>query len=177
MPVLNAESLLVLCGLLFVDGATFAFATSPLLLQYGKFHPPWQVALAGGAASALGSAVQLWVLRWLLAADKPWMRRLLPPRERLEAALERYPSASFLALVVARATPLPDAPLKLVAAAAGYPIPRYALAIFIGALPYYYALAWVGKAVHIPTWVIFTAIGVFALGIAIDRLRRVRRKA
>ncbi len=169
---MNADSLLVLCVLLFVDGATFAFATTPLLLHYGQFHAPWLVALAGGAASALGSAVQLWVLGWLLAADQPWMRRFVPSRERLESMLARYPSASFVALVVARATPLPDAPLKLVAAAIGYPIPRYALAIFLGALPYYYALAWIGHAVKIPTWLILAAIGLLAVGVVVDRLRR-----
>lgn len=170
-------SLLTLCLLLFLDGATFAFATTPLLLQYGKFHEPWVVATAGGAASALGSAVQLLALRWLLSSRQPWMRRFVPSRERLEAALARYPSASFLALVVARATPLPDAPLKLVAAAVGYPIPRYALAIFLGALPYYYALAWIGRALKIPTWIIVAALAVLALGVVADRLRNARRTA
>jgi ribonucleoside-triphosphate reductase len=172
---LSGESLLFLCLLLFVDGATFAFATTPLLLQYGKFHAPWSVAVAGGAASALGSAVQLWALRWLLASGQPWMRRFVPSREKLQATLERYPSASFVALMVARATPLPDAPLKLVAAAAGYPIPRYALAIFLGALPYYFALALIGRAVQIPNWVIFGALGLLAVGVVADRLRRGRK--
>lgn len=173
---MSGESLIVLCLLLFVDGATFAFATTPLLLQYGKFHEPWEVALAGGAASALGSAVQLWILRWLLSANQPWMRRFAPSREKLEATIARHPSSSFVALMVARATPLPDAPLKLVAAAGGYPIPRYALAIFLGALPYYFALALIGAVVEIPTWVLLAAIGALALGVAIDRMRRRRRE-
>lgn len=171
---MSPEALWVLCLLLFVDGATFAFATTPLLLEYGKFHAPWAVAVAGGAASALGSAVQLLVLRWALGAKQPWMRRFAPSRVRLEAALARYPSASFTALMIARATPLPDAPLKLVAAAVGYPIPRYALAIFLGALPYYFALALVGKALRIPTWILVTAAVVLAVAVVIDRLRRHR---
>lgn len=174
---MSADSLLVLCVLLFVDGATFAFATTPLLLEYGKYHAPWTVAVAGGAASALGSAVQLLILRWLLASGRSWMRRLAPSREKLEATLARYPSASFVALMVARATPLPDAPLKLVAAAIGYPIPRYALAIFLGALPYYYALSWVGRAVRVPTWILLTAIAVLALFVVVDRVRSARRGA
>jgi len=174
---MSAESLLTLCLLLFLDGATFAFATTPLLLQYGKFHEPWVVATAGGAASAAGSAVQLLALRWLLAATQPWMKRFVPSRERLEAALARYPSASFLALVVARATPLPDAPLKLVAAVVRYPILRYGLAIFLGALPYYYALAWIGRAVRIPTWIIVAAVVVLAVGVVVDRMRNARRTA
>jgi len=173
---LSTDSLLVLCVLLFVDGATFAFATTPLLLEYGKHHAPWAVAVAGGAASALGSAVQLMVLRWLLATGQPWMRRFAPSKEKLESTLARYPSASFVALMVARATPLPDAPLKLVAAVVRYPIPRYALAIFLGALPYYFALAWLGRAVKIPTWILVTAVVLLALFVVVDRVRNARRE-
>ena len=173
---MNAESLWTLCLLLFVDGATFAFFTTPLLLQYGKLHAPWQVALAGGAASATGSAVQLLLLRWALASGHPWMRRFAPSREKLAAATQKYPSASFLALMVARATPLPDAPLKLVAAAVGYPAPLYGLATLLGAMPYYFALAWAGSKVRIPTWIIAGAAGVIVAGALIDAWRR-RRKA
>ncbi len=173
---MNAESLWTLCLLLFVDGATFAFFTTPLLLQYGKLHAPWQVALAGGGASAIGSMVQLLLLRWALASDHPWTRRFAPSREKLAAATRQYPSASFLALMLARATPLPDAPLKLVAAAVGYPAPRYGLAIFLGAMPYYFALAWAGNKVRIPTWILVGAAGAIVAGALIDAWRR-RRKA
>jgi uncharacterized membrane protein YdjX (TVP38/TMEM64 family) len=166
------ESLAMLCLWLFLDGATFAFATTPLLLEYGKYHAPWLVAVAGGAASALGSAVQLLLLRWALASHRPWMHRLAPSRDKVESALKDYPAATFLAVLLARATPLPDAPIKLVVAAGGYPLPRYALALFLGALPYYFLLAWLGRVVKIPTWVIVTAVAVIAIGVAVDHLRR-----
>jgi uncharacterized membrane protein YdjX (TVP38/TMEM64 family) len=169
---LNADSLGALCALLFVDGATFAFFTTPLLLHYGHLHPAWQVALAGGAASAAGSVIQLLLLRWALASEHPWMRRFAPSQEKLAGTLARYPAASFLALVVARATPLPDAPLKLVAAAVGYPAALYGLAILLGALPYYYALAWVGRKFAVPTWILVAAAVAIVLGALIDRWRR-----
>ncbi|MBI5710903.1 MAG: VTT domain-containing protein, partial [Candidatus Eisenbacteria bacterium] len=175
--VVNFESLWFLCVLLFVDGATFAFATTALLIQYAKYDPPWAVALAGGAASALGSAVQLLLLRWLLGAKQPWMRRFAPSRGKLEAALKTHPSASFLAIMLARATPLPDAPLKLVAAAVRYPIPRYFFAIFLGALPYYYALALIGEKFRFPGWILVTAVAAILLGVVLDHLWRRRRSA
>jgi uncharacterized membrane protein YdjX (TVP38/TMEM64 family) len=173
---MSMDSLLVLCLLLFLDGATFAFFTTPLLLHYGRLHPPWHVAFAGGAASALGSVIQLLLLRWALSSGRPWMRRFLPSQEKLAETIHRYPSASFVALLVARATPLPDAPLKLVAAAGGYPAALYGLAIFLGALPYYYVLSLVGEKVPIPGWVLVAAAVAIVLGALADYWRR-RRKA
>ena len=72
--------------------------------------------------------------------------------------------------MVARATPLPDAPLKLVAAAGGYPALRYGLAILLGALPYYYALSWVGHAVAIPGWILVAAAVAIVLGALVGLL-------
>ncbi len=169
------DSLLVLCLLLFADGATTAAFTTPLLLRYAPHHEPWQVALAGGAASAAGSAVQLRIFRWMLGQQRPWMRRFLPSKEKLEATLKQYPSASFLAIALARATPLPDAPLKLVAAAIGYPIWRYFAAVLLGALPYYWALAWIGREFPLPPWILAAAAGLVVAGFTIDFVRRRRR--
>ena len=166
------KSLVLLCLLLYVDAATLAFATTALLLVYGRFHEPWQVAVFGGFASALGSATQLVLLRWLLAANKPWMRRFTPSRVKIEEALKQFPSASFLALTVARATPLPDAPLKLVAATIGYPIALYGLATFLGSMPYYYVLALIGHKFKIPIWIIIGAFALIGVGVGIDALRR-----
>ncbi len=171
------QSLWVLCLLLFVDGATFAVATTPLLLAYGKYHTPWVVALAAAAASAAGGAVQIVLLRWALSSRHPWTRRFAPAREKIEGAVAQHPSATFLALVVARATPLPDAPLKLAAAAANYPVSRYCAAILLGSIPYYFALALLGHTLKLPIWVLLGAAGLVVLGVLVDRLRRTRRPA
>jgi uncharacterized membrane protein YdjX (TVP38/TMEM64 family) len=173
---MSADSLPVMCLLLLADGATFAFFTTPLLLHYGQLHPAWQVAVLGSLASALGSVIQLLLLRWALRGGHPWMRRFAPSQEKLTRTLATYPAASFAALMVARATPLPDAPLKIVAAAVGYPPGLYGLAILLGALPYYFALAWIGQVVKIPTWILVAAAVAIVLGAAVDRWRRRRGK-
>ena len=90
--------------LVLLDGATLAVATTPLLLEYGKYHAPWAVALAAGSASAVGSVLQLLLLRWALDPRRAWMARFAPSRERLSTALARYPSASFLLLALSRST-------------------------------------------------------------------------
>ena len=74
--------------------------------------------------------------------------------------------------MLARATPLPDAPLKLVAAAVGYPVALYGLAIYLGALPYYFALALLGQKLHLPGWLLIGATAAILVGIIVDRLRR-----
>jgi membrane protein YqaA with SNARE-associated domain len=166
-----SQSLWAMCMVLFVEGGTLSFLTTPTLLYYGKYHEPWAVGLAGSLASAAGSALQLWLLRWVFASDHRWMRRFAPSRERVEQAIRRYPSASFLALLLARATPLPDAPLKLVAAVAEYPIALYTLAVFLGSLPYFYVLALLGKEFRVPNWILVAAAVALALGLVVDRMR------
>lgn len=172
-----AESLPFLCVLLFVDGATFSFATTLLLLQYGKLHDPWRVAVFGGLASAAGGVLQLLLLRWVLGESQPWTKRFAPSRVKLEQAVKSYPSTMFLALFWARLTPLPDAPLKLAAAATRYSPWRYGLAIYLGAIPYYFLLALAGKKFRIPGWVLAVAAVVLVLGLAFDVWRRRRRRA
>jgi uncharacterized membrane protein YdjX (TVP38/TMEM64 family) len=170
----TVTSLWMLCAWLFVDGVTFGVLTTPLLLLASRQFAPWQVALYGAIASSAGSALQLWLLRWLIRSDRPWMRRWVPSREKIEATLAKYPSTSFAALLIARATPLPDAPLKIVAAVVEYPIPLYTLAVLLGSLPYYFALAWIGHQFQLPlSWVAGIA-AVFVVAFLVDRLRRRR---
>ena len=165
-------SLWFLCVVLVVDGATIAATSKVLVLSDGRSHPAWALATFGAFASALGSGVQLMILRWALHTGQPWMARFAPSRDKIDAALKSFPSASFLMLVVARATPLPDAPLKLVAAVAGYPIWLYALASFLGTVPYFYVLALIGRKFRPPLWVLAAALGVVLVGVSIDWLRR-----
>ena len=176
-------SLWVYCLALFVDGATFSFATTLLIILYAQHHGPWELALAGSLASALGSACQFYVLRLMLDSGHRWLHRFAPSREKLAAALSGNPSASFLAIMLARATPMPDAPLKLVAAAGRYPVRLYAAAILLGALPYYFVLALLARKAadlarqfKVPWWVVVAAFALVGLGLVADHLRR-RRKA
>jgi len=171
------QSLWLMSLLLFLEGGTLSFLTTPTLLYYGKYHEPWAVAVAGSAASAAGSALQLWLLRWAISSRHRWMTRWTPSREKIEASLRQYPSASFMALLVARATPLPDAPLKIVAAVIEYPILLYTLAVLLGALPYFYVLALLGRQFRVPNWILIAAVGLIVLGFGIDWLRKRWRTA
>jgi len=180
----HLSALWVYCLALAADGATFSFATTVLIILYAPFHPTWKLALFGSVASAVGSTAQFALLRWVLDSGHPWLRRLAPSREKLTSALSDNPSTSFLTLMVARATPMPDAPLKLVAAAGHYPIRLYALAIVLGALPYYFVIAFLARRAEelarqfrMPWWAVAAACGLVALGLAADWLRRQAKKS
>ncbi len=169
--MMASSSLLVVLGLLLFDGATTGALTTPLLLDAGKSHPAWTLAILGGLSSALGSVIQLKLLQWVLEARHPWLARWTPSRDKLEEALKRYRSASFVGVMLMRATPLPDLPVKLVAAAGRYPIFLYGTAVWLGALPYYFLLARLGSSLRIPTWALAAAAGALLLFALIDRLR------
>ena len=170
------ESLLVLCLLLFLDNATLAAFTTPLLLAYAPRFEPWQVGVFGSAAAGAGSTVQLVLFRWLLATDWPWVKRFAPGRDRVERTLRGSPSASFLAILIARATPLPDGPIKLVAAAGRYPLPRYFVAVLLGGIPYFAALAWLGHEFPVPPWVLIVLVVAIVLVFVFERWRKRGRR-
>ena len=165
-------SLPALCALLFLDNATVAVLSTPPLLTYAPRFVPWQVGLFGAAAAAAGSTLQMVLFRWILDSDLPWVKRFAPSRDRVEKALAGSPHATFLALAFARATPLPDGPIKLVAAAGRYPLPRYFLALLLGGIPYFSLLAWLGHEFPIPPWVILLIVVGVAVVFLFERWRK-----
>jgi uncharacterized membrane protein YdjX (TVP38/TMEM64 family) len=165
-------SLPVLCLLLFVDNATTASFTTPLLLTYAPKFEPWQVGVFGATAAGVGSTLQLILFRWILGRDWAWAKRLAPSRERIAKALRSSPSASFLAIFIARATPLPDGPIKLVAAAGGYPLPRYLAAVVLGGIPYFALLAWFGHEFPVPPWILLLVVVAIVLVFVLERWRK-----
>ena len=84
-------SLPTLLALLFVDNATLAVASTPLLLMYAPHFAPWQVGLFGAIAAGLGSTVQMLLFRMLVHSDAPFMRRFAPSREQLSRAPRPLP--------------------------------------------------------------------------------------
>jgi len=162
----------LLCLLLFVDNSTFAALSTPLLLLYAPRFEPWQVGVFGAASAAAGSTVQLILFRWILGTNWGWVKRFAPSRDRVQKALAESPSASFLAIALARATPLPDGPIKIVAAAGRYPLPRYFLALLLGGIPYFALLAWLGHEFPVPPWVLLLIVLGIALVFLFERWRR-----
>ena len=165
-------SLPLLCLLLFVDNATFAAFSTPLLLAYAPRFEPWQVGVFGAASAGAGSTVQMLLFRWILGSDWAWVKRFAPSYERVEKVLAGSPSATFMAILIARATPLPDGPIKIVAAAGRYPLPRYFLAVLLGGIPYFALLAWLGHEFPVPPWALLALVLAVGLVFLFERWRK-----
>lgn len=138
---------------LFVDALALPLASTVYVAYLGTRHEPLLVAGLGALATTAGSIAQYLAVRWLLAHPRlqwPWLAR---GRAAIVSAVGRAGHATFWALFVIYATPLGAGPLRLVAAAGGYPLPRFALAILLGCLPYYALVATLGRAVRLPAWV------------------------
>jgi uncharacterized membrane protein YdjX (TVP38/TMEM64 family) len=53
----------------------------------------------------------------------------------------------------------------------------YALASFLGTVPYFYVLAVIGHRFRLPLWLLIGAFALVIVGVAVDWLRRRRRAA
>ncbi len=150
LPVLDHLGVFVLY--LFVDALALPIASTLYVAYMGERHHPLLVGVLGALGTTAGSIGQYLLVRWLIAHPAlqwPWLVRL---RERIVAAVGGAGHATFWTLFVVYATPLGAGPLRLVAAVAGYPLPRFAAAIALGCLPYYTAVAILGRAVKLPAW-------------------------
>ncbi len=163
---------------LFTDALLFPLASTVYVAYFGAHHAPLFTALLGALGTALGSVAQYLGVRWLVTRPRGlpgWLVRL---RGRVEEGVAGSTHATFWALFVIYATPLGAGPLRLVAAAGGFPLGRFALAIFLGCVPYYFALAYFGHAVHLPGWVYAAAmLAALGLGAAQWLSRRARAHA
>lgn len=160
---------------LFVDALALPIASTVYVAYMGERLPPLVVAVLGALATTSGSVGQYLLVRWLLAHPTlqwDWLVRL---RARLAGMVGGAGHATFWALFVIYATPLGAGPLRLVAAAGGYPLPRFAAAIALGCLPYYALVAWLGSAIRLPAWAYAAAIiGAIACGAALWLARKAR---
>ncbi|MDT8436602.1 MAG: hypothetical protein RRA92_07575 [Gemmatimonadota bacterium] len=132
------------------------FPHEPALIWFGKHG---SVLLAAAAAGA-GTLVAGWLdhrvfvpvmnLRGLSSyKDLAWY-------QRISGWFRKQP---FWTLVLTGFTPIPFFPFKFLAFSVHYPMWRYLAALLTGRVPRYLMLAWAGRLIAIPDWVL---IGFFA---------------
>ena len=106
-------------------------ALATLYVAYmGTVHPPILVAVVGALGTTAGSIAQYLIVRWLLGRGRSLPHALERLRTRLTQTVRATHAATFGALFVVYATPLSAGPLRLIAAAAGFPLRHGSLVEF-----------------------------------------------
>ena len=171
LPIFDSPAFFFLY--LFVDALAFPIASTVYVAYMGERHAPLFVAVLGALATTLGSVGQYLVVRWVIAHPRLQARWLVALRERIRHAVEGAGQATFWALFVIYATPLGAGPLRLVAAVGGFPLGRFAAAIALGCLPFYYVVALLGRVIRLPAWGYAAIIlGTIALTLVLFLRRR-----
>jgi membrane protein YqaA with SNARE-associated domain len=164
-------------GYLFVDALLFPLASTVYVAYMGERHVPGLVAVVGALGTTLGSLGQYFVVRWIVTRPSGLPGWLVRWRAKLETAVQGSSHATFWTLFVIYATPLGAGPLRLVAAVGAFPPWKFALAIAAGCLPYYFAVALVGRAIKLPAWVYAAlVIALVALALAQYLARRAQAR-
>ena len=132
----------------------------PGVLYFSAYYDPIAIAIA----ATLGSLV-------VSFADYAMVEAAMR-RPRLNAASKTglfgwavrwMKRAPFAIVVLFSFTPLPISVIRVLAPASNYPLGRYMVAQVIGRLPRFYALAWLGRTVKFPAWVLLAMFVVLML--------------
>jgi membrane protein YqaA with SNARE-associated domain len=135
--------------------AISVFPHEPALIWFGKHGS----VLAAALAASAGTLVAGWLDHTVFVPvmnlqglsgykDIGWYRKLA-------GWFSRQP---FWTLVLTGFTPIPFFPFKFLAFSVHYPMRRYLAALLVGRFPRYVALAWLGRLIAIPDWLL---IGFF----------------
>ena len=132
----------------FVSNIALALVPhEPVVVWYGPRLGVWLTGVIATAGTIAASWADHRLFAPLLsrAAGRPWW-----PARLAGWVAETFGKAPFAILALSGITPLPFAPFKAAAFAAGYPLGPYLGAVAAGRFPRYLLLAWLGVAFSIP---------------------------
>lgn len=135
----------------------------PGVLYAASLYNPIAVAVAATIGSVIASISDYAVVETALRHP-----RLDRARDHgiVGWAIRKFRTAPFAIVFACSLIPLlPISVIRALAPASGYPFRRYLLAGMLGRLPRFFALAYVGHAWTLPTWVL-AAVAAVTLGVA-----------
>lgn len=152
---------LFLLGLYCIPtNSVFPIPHEPGVLLFAKYYDPLSITVVATVASILVSFADYAMVE--AAMRHPRMGALQDTRLFRWSVkwMKRWP---FAIVVVFCFVPLlPLSIIRVLAPASGYPIGRYIAAQIVGRLPRFYLLAWLGRELQFPTWVLVTMFCVLA---------------
>ena len=159
-------------GLVYLSGLTMLTNTlipiaphEPVLLLYGKMYSPWLVAICAGVGISVIELINYYILGFILDSRKIRGFREKQSYQRAEHYFSKF---AFPSLLFACLTPVPFIPFRVLAVTTGYSVKKYVLSVFIGRVPRFYLLAWMGKVLNLPLWV-YVIVIVIAFSIILAK--------
>jgi membrane protein YqaA with SNARE-associated domain len=136
----------------------------PGLLYFARFYDPLWIAVAATIGTIVVSFSDYALVEWGMRHP-----RTAGAREArvFRWAVRWMARAPFWIVVIFSLVPvLPLSPIRILAPASGYPVWRYIGAQIVGRVPRFYALAWIGATVQLPTWALLSIFGMLLLSLA-----------
>ncbi|TET24131.1 MAG: hypothetical protein E3J76_03495, partial [Candidatus Aminicenantes bacterium] len=132
----------------------------PVLLYFGKFHPPLTVAFVAVASTLITEAINYSAFNFIAETI---LFRKIRHKKAVEKIINLFNKAPFLAVWIAGLTPIPFYPFRFLVVIARYPLIKYLLAVFLSRTPRFFILAFVGNIIKIPDYLLI----IFFIGITI----------
>ena len=111
----------------------------PALWIAARLYPALLVALVGTAATLVAIVVDYWLIGWLV--NHHLVRPAVQGSRWYKFAERWFRKAPGLLITGSALAPVPFYPVKILAIAADYPLPRFIVALIVGRLPRFYFLA------------------------------------
>lgn len=140
------------------------FPHEPVLVYFGKFANVWIAAASATVGTVAAGYMDHTVFTPVLNLEGRQAYKEGTLYRRAAGWFERWP---FATLVAAGFAPVPFWPFKFLTFSAHYPLGRYLAAVVVGRFPRYVILAWVGRALEVPNWLLFgfflVVVGVYVV--------------
>ena len=140
-----------------------------LLLLLAKTNPALSCAIASLIGCLFAGMWDYWLFVPLI--HHPRVRSKYSKAGLYKKSVAFFRKFPFWALVIIGLTPLPFYPIKFLAIADHYPLRKYLLALIVGRTPRYYAIAYLGQVLKLPTWSL-VALALVLLVVGVIESRR-----
>jgi ribonucleoside-triphosphate reductase len=117
--------------------------TPPFVIGLAKVFSPAIVALTGTIGNCLAGLFDYSMLTIIFS--KTELRARIKKNRIFNRFIHYFRTITFVCLIFTALTPIPFEPFRIAAILIRYSLAKYLLAIFIGRLPRYYIMAFIGK--------------------------------
>lgn len=147
----------------------------PVLLYFGKFYTPLTIAFVAVAGTVLTEILNYSVFKFI--TDLKIFKKI-QHKKAVNKIITLFYKAPFLALWIAGFTPVPFYPFRFLVVMAKYSLMKYVLAVFLSRTPRFFILAWFGRTVKIPDFMLIGLFVVLIISINVPLIRNLlnRRK-